>query len=84
MRASDGAVWGSIATRARLGAARRGRATVLAGRDRRARGGTKDLLAAEDGYRESTESWARVMRDFKARRLSEPRLVVGDGALEDR
>jgi transposase-like protein len=43
--------------------------------------GTKELLAIEDGYRESTESWAAVMRDFKARGINEPKLVVGDGAL---
>jgi putative transposase len=43
--------------------------------------GTKELLAVEDGYRESTESWASVMRDLKARGANEPRLVVGDGAL---
>jgi putative transposase len=43
--------------------------------------GTKELLAVEDGYRESTESWASVMRDLKHRGLNEPRLVVGDGAL---
>ena len=39
------------------------------------------MLAVEDGYRESTESWAAVMRDLKERGLNEPRLVVGDGAL---
>jgi transposase-like protein len=38
-------------------------------------------LAVEDGYRESTESWAAVMRDLKDRGLNEPKLVVGDGAL---
>jgi putative transposase len=43
--------------------------------------GTKELLAVEDGYRESTESWASVMRDLKSRGLGEPRLVIGDGAL---
>jgi Transposase, Mutator family len=42
---------------------------------------TKELLAVEDGYRESTESWASVMRDLKARGINEPKLVVGDGAL---
>src|SRR3954469_8211669 len=36
--------------------------------------GTKELLAVEDGYRESTESWAAVMRDLKNRGLNEPRL----------
>jgi putative transposase len=43
--------------------------------------GTKELLAVEDGYRESTESWSAVMRDLKARGANEPVLVVGDGAL---
>jgi transposase-like protein len=43
--------------------------------------GVKELLAVEDGYRESTESWAGVMRDLRDRGLNEPRLVVGDGAL---
>jgi transposase-like protein len=43
--------------------------------------GAKELLAVEDGYRESTESWACVMRDLKARGVNEPKLVIGDGAL---
>jgi len=43
--------------------------------------GVKELLAVEDGYRESTESWATVMRDLKHRGINEPRLVIGDGAL---
>ena len=43
--------------------------------------GEKALLAVEDGYRESTESWAGVFRDLKRRGLGCPKLVVGDGAL---
>jgi transposase-like protein len=43
--------------------------------------GVKELLAVEDGYRESTESWAAVMRDLRARGINEPKLVIGDGAL---
>ena len=43
--------------------------------------GCKELLPVEDGYRESTESWAGVFRDLKRRGLNEPKLVVGDGAL---
>jgi len=44
--------------------------------------GKKELLAVEDGYRESTESWASVLRDLKTRGLTEPpKLVTGDGAL---
>jgi putative transposase len=43
--------------------------------------GTKELLAVEDGYRESTDSWAAVMRDLRDRGRNEPELVIGDGAL---
>src|SRR3954465_382244 len=43
--------------------------------------GVKELLAVEDGYRESTDSWAAVMRDLRDRGLNEPKLVIGDGAL---
>jgi putative transposase len=43
--------------------------------------GTKELLAVEDGYRESTDSWSAVLRDLRRRGLNEPKLVVGDGAL---
>ena len=43
--------------------------------------GEKELLAVEDGYRESSDSWAAVFRDLKARGMNEPKLVTGDGAL---
>jgi putative transposase len=43
--------------------------------------GRKELLAVEDGYRESTDSWAAVLRDLKRRGLTCPKLVTGDGAL---
>ncbi len=43
--------------------------------------GEKELLAVEDGYRESTESWAVVLRDLSSRGLNTPKLVTGDGAL---
>jgi putative transposase len=43
--------------------------------------GVKELLAVEDGYRESTDSWAEVLRAMKRRGLNPPKLVVGDGAL---
>ena len=43
--------------------------------------GTKELLAVEDGYRESTDSWAGVLHDLKRRGLNCPKLVIGDGAL---
>jgi transposase-like protein len=43
--------------------------------------GTKELIAVEDGYRESTESWRTVLRDLKARGMAAPVVAVGDGAL---
>jgi transposase-like protein len=41
----------------------------------------KELLAVEDGYRESEDSWSAVLRDLRDRGLNEPKLVTGDGAL---
>lgn len=43
--------------------------------------GRKEVLAVTPGYRESTESWAAVLRDLKARGLSVPQLVIADGHL---
>ncbi len=43
--------------------------------------GTKELVAIADGYRESTESWADLLRDLKRRGMQTPVLAVGDGAL---
>jgi transposase-like protein len=43
--------------------------------------GTKDLLAMKLGYRESTASWAEVLRDLRDRGLAAPLLAVGDGGL---
>ena len=43
--------------------------------------GSKVVVSAVPGYRESTESWSEVLRDIKRRGLSCPRLVVGDGHL---
>jgi putative transposase len=43
--------------------------------------GRKEVLALEDGYRESTESWASVLRDLKRRGMTAPVLAVGDGNL---
>jgi transposase-like protein len=43
--------------------------------------GVKELIAIEDGYRESTDSWATVLRDLKRRGMSAPKLAVADGAL---
>jgi transposase-like protein len=44
--------------------------------------GQKELLAMEEGYRESTVSWSQVLRGLRDRGLVEPPLLaVGDGAL---
>lgn len=43
--------------------------------------GTKELVAITDGYRESTESWAELLRDCRRRGMRAPVLAVGDGAL---
>jgi len=43
--------------------------------------GTKELIAVEDGYRESTESWSTLLRDLKRLGLRAPAVAVGDGAL---
>ncbi|GEB24986.1 IS256 family transposase [Brevibacterium aurantiacum] len=43
--------------------------------------GTKELIALDDGHRESTESWADLLRDCKRRGMHAPVLAVGDGAL---
>src|SRR5215218_7342010 len=43
--------------------------------------GTKELVALSDGYRESTESWAELLRDLKGHGMRPPVLAVGDGAL---
>lgn len=43
--------------------------------------GTKEVIALEDGFRESTESWSSLLRDLKSRGLRAPVVAVGDGAL---
>lgn len=43
--------------------------------------GKKELVAIAEGYRESTESWACLLRDLKKRGMRTPELAVGDGAL---
>jgi putative transposase len=43
--------------------------------------GTKELAAISDGYRESSESWAELLRDLKKRGMRAPELAIGDGAL---
>ena len=43
--------------------------------------GRKELVALADGYRESSESWADLLRDCARRGMRAPVLAVGDGAL---
>jgi transposase-like protein len=43
--------------------------------------GRKELIALADGFRESSESWADLLRDCKRRGMRAPALAVGDGAL---
>jgi putative transposase len=43
--------------------------------------GRKELVAVADGFRESSESWADLLRDCKRRGMRAPVLAVGDGAL---
>jgi transposase-like protein len=43
--------------------------------------GTKELVALADGFRESSESWADLLRDCRRRGMRAPVLAVGDGAL---
>jgi len=43
--------------------------------------GRKELVALADGYRESTECWADLLRDCRRRGMRAPVLAIGDGAL---
>jgi len=44
--------------------------------------GKKELIAVEDGYRESEQSWWELLRNLHSRGLTrEPKLAIGDGAL---
>jgi transposase-like protein len=44
--------------------------------------GVKELIAVQDGYRESEQSWRELLLDVKARGLADaPAVAVGDGAL---
>jgi putative transposase len=43
--------------------------------------GTKELVAVADGVRESTDSWADLLRDIRRRGMRAPVVAVGDGAL---
>jgi hypothetical protein len=54
---------------------------VPAGDDRGPRRCRKELIALADRYRESTESWADLLRDCARRGMRAPVLAAGDGAL---
>ena len=42
----------------------------------------KELVAVDDGFRESKESWQALLLDLKNRGLTHaPKLAVGDGSL---
>ena len=43
--------------------------------------GTKEIVAIEDGFRESTQSWRELLLDLKHRGLTAPELAVADGAM---
>lgn len=43
--------------------------------------GSKVFIGFQAGHRESTESWASLIRSLKGRGLRRPRLVIGDGCL---
>jgi len=44
--------------------------------------GNKELIAIQDGQRESEQSWKELLLDVQARGLTiEPKLAIGDGAL---
>jgi len=44
--------------------------------------GTKELIAAADGFREDEQSWRELLLDLKKRGLTiDPKLAIGDGAL---
>jgi putative transposase len=43
--------------------------------------GTKELAAAADGQRESTDDWAELLRDCRRRGMRAPVVMVADGAL---
>lgn len=43
--------------------------------------GRKELIALTDGFRESHESWADLLRDCRRRGMRAPVLAIGDGAL---
>jgi len=44
--------------------------------------GTKELIAIQDGFRESAQSWKELLLDIKSRGLEvDPKIAIADGAL---
>ena len=43
--------------------------------------GNKEVIAVENGYRESAESWKSLLRRLKRQGMEAPMVAVGDGAL---
>lgn len=43
--------------------------------------GEKELMMVEEGYRESSETWAVLLRQMKEKGLASPKLFIGDGSL---
>jgi putative transposase len=43
--------------------------------------GAKELVAVAQGYRESADSWAELLRGLRRRGMGAPVVMVGDGAL---
>ena len=54
-----------------------------AGPDRRDAGGKKELLAFDDGFRESEQSWHELLVRLRDENglVIDPELAIGDGAL---
>jgi transposase-like protein len=43
--------------------------------------GDKEIIAVEDSYSESSETWSMILNNLKERGLACPKLFIGDGAL---
>jgi transposase-like protein len=43
--------------------------------------GEKEVIAVEEGLRESSETWGAILRALKERGLQSPKLFIGDGSL---
>ncbi len=43
--------------------------------------GSKELVAVESGFRESSESWSYLLRDLRQRGMPSAKLIIGDGAM---